>query len=121
MELRTNHNDRNESQIVFAWDDASKYSSARDFYAKAVREFWNDSESSIGVETYLAKAEEVDRDLVFMRQQIEAAIEITPIDGIQLNFETIADCRTFRLDWNVKELVWRSNSTFWYMLWETAA
>ena len=121
VELRTNHNDRSESQIVFAWDDASKYSSTLEFYAQAVRKFWNDSESSIGVETYIGNAEEVDRDFAFMRQEINASLEITPIDGIQLNFENMTDCRTFRHDWNVKELVWQSDTKFWYMLWETAA
>jgi hypothetical protein len=84
VELRTNHNDRNESQIVFAWDDS-------------------------------------DRDIAFMRQEINASIGITPIDGIHLDLENMTDCRTFRHDWNVKELVWRSDTAYWYMRWETAA
>lgn len=121
VELRTNHNDRNESQIVFAWDDFSKHSSALAFYSSAVRQFWNDSESSIGVETYIRNAEETDRDATFMRQQIKESIGMTPIDGIQLDLVDMTDCRTFRHDWNVKELVWRTDTTYWYMLWETAA
>lgn len=121
VELRTNQNDRNESQIVFAWDDSSNYLSLLAFYAGAVRRFWGDSESSIGVETYIGNAEEIERDVGFMQQEIEGSIGITPIDDVPLDFKHITDCRTFRYDWNIKELVWRSNATYWYMLWETAA
>ena len=121
VELRTSHNDSNESQIVFAWDDFSKYSSALAFYASAVRQFWDDSGSSIGVETYIGNAEEIGRDATFMRQEIKESIGMTPIDGIQLELIDMTDCRTFRHDWNVKELVWRTDTTYWYLLWETAA
>lgn len=108
-------------RCVFAWDDSSKYSSALAFYSSAVRQFWNDSGSAIGVETYIGNAEETDRDATFMRQEIKASIGMTPIDGIQLNLVDMTVCRTFRHAWNVKELVWRTDTTYWCMLWETAA
>jgi len=121
VKLLTDHNDANESQIVFVWDDQQNHVSPAAFYEAAVRKFWGDSDTETNIRRYVANAEDLDRDADFIRATIANAMAITPIIAVPLELTEIGNCRTFRYDWNVKELVWSSGSSYWYMLWETAA
>lgn len=121
MHLLTNHNDDNESQIVFIWDDRQIHKSPAAFYEAAVRKFWGSSDTEQHVARYISNTEELDRDPEFVRSAVADAISITPIRNVPLELTDIGNCMTFRYDWNVQELIWTSVNSYWFMLWETAA
>ena len=114
-------NNRNESQITFISDDSSAYGSPDDFYAAAIRVLWAGWDSDANTEKYIANANKQDLTREGLQQVVAECLQITPVADFELDFANVVSVHSFRDDWNVREYVWSTPTTYWLMCWDTSA
>ena len=114
------HDLDSESQVDFLEGESERFQSVDDFYAAAIKQMWEGSDTIERIERYIANAEKRSRTPEDLKSAWNESRAITPLDGVPA-IEAPEDCHSFRDDWNIREFVWRESGAWRMFSWETSA
>lgn len=115
------YNPRNESQIDFVQTDRNRFATAAEFYAAAIRLLWAGWDSDANTEQYLASALPQQRTSDELASAVADCLQITPVPSFTPDLSGVEFVQSFYDDWNNREFVWCTRTSYWLMCWSTSA